>query len=63
MVVLMPFGMPIDRALGELETVTSRAGWDELPAVREGRVFVVDASSLLQPARPRVVRGPRSWPR
>ena len=53
----MPCGMPIDRTLDELDTLTSRKGWSELPAVREGRVFVVDASSYFNRPGPRVVRG------
>jgi iron complex transport system substrate-binding protein len=56
-VVLMPCGMPIDRTLGELETVTSRPGWRDLPAVSDERVYVVDASSFFNRPGPRVVRG------
>jgi iron complex transport system substrate-binding protein len=56
-VVLMPCGMPIERTLGELDVVTKRPGWDDLPAVRDGRVFVVDASSYFNRPGPRVVRG------
>ena len=56
-VVLMPCGMPIERTLAEIETVTSRPGWSHLPAVAEGRVFVVDASSFFNRPGPRVVRG------
>jgi iron complex transport system substrate-binding protein len=56
-VILMPCGMPIDRTLGELGTITSRDGWHDLPAVRDGRVFVVDASSFFNRPGPRVVRG------
>lgn len=56
-IVVMPCGMPIDRTLTELQAITSRPGWDELPAVREGRVFVVDASSFFNRPGPRVVRG------
>lgn len=55
--VLMPCGMPIDRTLGEIDVLTSRKGWSELPAVREGRVFVVDASAYFNRPGPRVVRG------
>jgi iron complex transport system substrate-binding protein len=55
--VLMPCGMPIDRTVGELGVMTSRTGWNELPAVRDGRVFVVDASSYFNRPGPRVVRG------
>ena len=56
-VILMPCGMPIDRTLGEFGTITSRDGWHDLPAVRDGRVFVVDASSFFNRPGPRVVRG------
>ncbi len=56
-VVLMPCGMPIERTLGELDTITSRDGWSSSPAVRDGRVFVVDASSFFSRPGPRVVRG------
>jgi iron complex transport system substrate-binding protein len=56
-IVLMPCGMPIERTLGEIETVTSRPGWSDLPAVRNGRVHVVDASAFFNRPGPRVVRG------
>ncbi len=56
-VVLMPCGMPIDRTLSELDVLTSRPSWTDLPAVRNGRVFVVDASSFFNRPGPRVVRG------
>jgi iron complex transport system substrate-binding protein len=56
-VVLMPCGMAIKRTLSELDSVTERKGWNELPAVRDGRVFVVDGSSYFNRPGPRVVRG------
>lgn len=56
-VVLMPCGMPIERTLGELGAMTSRPGWNDLPAVREDRVHVLDASSFFNRPGPRVVRG------
>lgn len=55
--VLMPCGMPIERTRSELDVVTSRPGWKELPAVQNERVFVVDASSFFNRPGPRVVRG------
>lgn len=55
--VLMPCGMSIDRTMGELGVLRSRPGYGELPAVRDGRVFVVDASSYFNRPGPRVVRG------
>ena len=56
-VVLMPCGMPIDRTLSELDAITTREGWRELPAVREDKVFVVDGSSFFNRPGPRVIRG------
>jgi iron complex transport system substrate-binding protein len=56
-VVLMPCGMTIDRTVGELEAVTAREGWTDLPAVRDGRVFAVDGSSYFNRPGPRVIRG------
>lgn len=55
--VLMPCGMSIERTLGGLEVLTARSDWLELPAVRDDRVFVVDASSYFNRPGPRVVRG------
>lgn len=55
--VLLPCGMPIERTLAELDAMTSRPGWDGLPAVRDGRVWAVDASSYFNRPGPRVVRG------
>lgn len=55
--VLMPCGMPIDRTLGELPCLTGRPGYDELPAVGNGRVWAVDGSSYFNRPGPRLVRG------
>ncbi|MGH2769371.1 MAG: ABC transporter substrate-binding protein, partial [Actinomycetota bacterium] len=56
-VVIMPCGMPIERTVAELDALTSRPGWERLPAVVEGRVWVVDGSSYFNRPGPRVVRG------
>lgn len=55
--ILLPCGLTIERATAELEALTSRPGWDELPAVREGRVWAVDGPSYFNRPGPRVVRG------
>ena len=41
--VLMPCSFSIKRALRELSALTSRRWWSDLPAVRDGRVWVVDS--------------------
>lgn len=55
--VLMPCGMPIDRTLSELGCLTERPGYGGLPAVRDGRVWVVNGSSYFNRPGPRLVRG------
>jgi iron complex transport system substrate-binding protein len=56
-VILMPCGMPIERTRADLDAITSRDGWTDLPAVRDERVYIVDASSYFNRPGPRVVRG------
>jgi iron complex transport system substrate-binding protein len=55
--VIMPCGFRIDRALGEIEALSSRPGWSGLPAVRDARVWAVDGPSYFNRPGPRVVRG------
>ena len=55
--VLMPCGYDIARTRAELETLTTRPGWQRLPAVRSGRVFLTDASSYFNRPGPRLVDG------
>ena len=56
-VVLMPCGFGIARTRQEISLMTQRPGWDSLPAVRAGRVYLTDASSLFSRPGPRVVDG------
>jgi iron complex transport system substrate-binding protein len=55
--VLAPCGFPPERTLAELAAVTARPGWAGLPAVRAGRVWVVDGPAHFNRPGPRVVRG------
>jgi len=43
--VVMPCGYKIERTLSEMDRLSTRAGWDDLPAVRTGRVYIVDSPS------------------
>jgi iron complex transport system substrate-binding protein len=56
-VVLMPCGFPPDRTESEWRLLEDLPGWDELPAVRDGRVWVVDGPAYFNRPGPRVVRG------
>lgn len=54
---LMPCGVSIDKTLDELDSLRARPRWDQLPAVRAGRVWAVDGSSYFNRPGPRVVEG------
>jgi iron complex transport system substrate-binding protein len=54
--VLLPGGLPLPEAVRAFESATRPAGWDELRAVRDGRVFVVDGEPFVLPG-PRVMDG------
>ena len=55
--VLMPCGMGVDRAIEELSVVDGLDRWEHLRAVRQGAVFAVDAGSLFSRSGPRLVDG------
>lgn len=56
-VLVLPCGFPPERTLREAELLTALPGWAELPAVRDGRVWVLDGPSYFNRPGPRVVRG------
>jgi iron complex transport system substrate-binding protein len=55
--VLMPCGFDLARTRAGVGVLTGRPGWDEIPAVRGGRVFLTDASSYFNRPGPRLVDG------
>jgi len=56
--VLMPCGFDARRAAEEARRVLpGLPGWGELPAVRQGRVWAVDANSYFSRPAPRLVEG------
>ncbi|MET0134367.1 MAG: cobalamin-binding protein [Kibdelosporangium sp.] len=55
--LLMPCGFPPRRTESELHALTSRPGWELLPAVRDDKVFVVDGPAYFNRPGPRVVDG------
>jgi iron complex transport system substrate-binding protein len=55
--VLAPCGFPPQRTLADLPALAARPGWSSLPAVRAGRVWVVDGPAYYNRPGPRVVRG------
>ncbi len=56
-IVLMPCGFDVERALSELPLLTRLPGWSDLPAVREGRVYAVNATAYFSRSGPRLVDG------
>src|SRR5215212_7587930 len=56
--VLMPCGFDANRTVDEARRVLpGLPGWGELPAVKEGRVWAVDANSHFSRPAPRLVEG------
>jgi iron complex transport system substrate-binding protein len=55
--VLMPCGFDAARAAEEAEVLPKVPGWSNLPAVRDGRVWAVDANSFFSRPAPRLVEG------
>lgn len=55
--VLMPCGFSIDRTRSELDLLTSRPGWNDLPAVRNKEVYAVEGAAYFNRSGPRLVDG------
>ncbi|MEV0442465.1 cobalamin-binding protein [Streptomyces spectabilis] len=55
--LVLPCGFPPERTLRETDLLTRLPGWSELPAVRAGRVWVLDGPAYFNRPGPRVVRG------
>ncbi|MFE6906749.1 cobalamin-binding protein [Streptomyces erythrochromogenes] len=56
-VLVLPCGFPPERTLRERDLLTALPGWHDLPAVRQGRVWVLDGPAYFNRPGPRVVRG------
>ena len=55
--VIMPCGFDEKQAAARLPELSSRPGWNDLPAVLERRVFAVDGSAYFSRPGPRLVDG------
>jgi iron complex transport system substrate-binding protein len=56
-ILLMPCGFDLNRALEDVPILAALDGWDSLPAVRNGRVYVIDAGAYTSRLGPRLVTG------
>lgn len=55
--IFAPCGYDIPRARKELESLKARPDWNALPAVKSGRVYLMDANATLSRPGPRIVNG------
>ncbi|MFI9046960.1 cobalamin-binding protein [Streptomyces sp. NPDC053427] len=55
--LVLPCGFPPERTLRERELLTALPGWQELSAVRAGKVWVLDGPAYFNRPGPRVIRG------
>jgi iron complex transport system substrate-binding protein len=53
----MPCGLNLAKTVAEAQQLHSFPGWSDLPAVKAGRVYAVDANSYFARPGPRVVEG------
>ena len=56
-IILMPCGFDVKRALQDVPLLAQKDGWSTLPAVRENRVYIIDASAYTSRSGPRLVAG------
>ena len=55
--IITPCGFNLDKVIEQTSQLPKYPGWAELPAVRDGRVYAVDANSYFARPGPRVVDG------
>jgi iron complex transport system substrate-binding protein len=55
--IVMPCGFDLEKTVEEAQRLRAYPGWDDLPAVRDGQVYAVDANSYFARPGPRVVEG------
>ena len=55
LLVVAPCGFDLDRSRLEAQQLQSLPGWDALPAVRRGQVYVVDGDAYFNCPGPRLV--------
>jgi iron complex transport system substrate-binding protein len=55
--IIMPCGCDLEKAASEAKQLSAYPGWSDLPAVRNNRVYAVDANSYFARPGPRLVEG------
>ena len=56
-ILLMPCGFDLDRAIEDVPLLRHKEGWDSLPAVKNRRVYIIDAAAYTSRLGPRLVTG------
>ena len=56
-IIMMPCGFDVKRSLQDVPILYQKDGWESLPAVRNNRVYVIDASAYTSRSGPRLVDG------
>ena len=56
-IMLMPCGFDLKRAVEDVPLLSNLEGWDSLPAVRNDQVFIIDADAYTSRLGPRLVTG------
>ena len=56
-ILVIPCGFNLERSIKDLEVLCDYKGWDELSAVKNNRLFVVDAGSYTSRLGPRLITG------
>jgi len=56
-IVIMPCGYSLEKAEAEFREMKRQNGWEYLPAVRNDRIFVVEASGYFSRPGPRLAQG------
>ena len=56
-IIVMPCGFDVPRALQDIPLLAEREAWTTLPAVQQQRVYVIDANAYTSRSGPRLVCG------
>ena len=56
-IIVMPCGFNVERAQQDVPLLAQQEGWSTLPAVQQGRVYVIDAGAYTSRSGPRLVQG------
>lgn len=56
-IIIMPCGFNLEQTISQCHQLFTCEGWFDVPAVRRGRVFAVDANSYFARPGPRVLEG------